>query len=99
MTALEYELMCAIGSAIDLVADFSDEMDDFACDISDKKNYIRANELAYDVLELNDVLANVFNSTVENNKEEWRSFLKAESDIIYKKHINKKERRIQDGTV
>ena len=38
-------------------------------------------------------------AVVENNKEEWRSFLKAESDIIYKKHINKKERRIQDGTV
>ena len=98
MTELEYKLMSAIGIAIDRVADFSDEMEEFACELV-KKKHDRAWELSISVLEINDILADIFHKTVEENKEEWEALQKAECRIISKQISTKTERRIEHGTV
>ena len=95
MTELEYKLLSTIGSAVDMVADFSDEMDMFACEVDDEQDYKKAHDLAYKVSEINDILANAFNETVNENKEEWNDLLMAECKIISKQHFFK-ERRISE---
>ena len=84
MTELEYKLMSAIGYATDMVADFSDEMDEFACEVDNESDYNRAHELASDVLRINTLLADIFNKVVEENKEEWDNLQKAECKILEK---------------
>ena len=95
MTELEYKLLSTIGSAVDMVADFSDEMDEFVCEVENEQEYNKAHNLAYRVLEVNDLLADIFNKTVDENKEEWENLQKTECKIIRKQHFLK-ERRINE---
>tara|TARA_Y100000310_G_scaffold156447_1_gene155886 strand:+ start:624 stop:911 length:288 start_codon:yes stop_codon:yes gene_type:complete len=94
MTELEYKLMSTIAYAIDLVADFSDDMDEFACEVDDESDYRRAHELADDVLRINTLLADTFNRAKEENKDEWDTLQKVECKIIEK---TIKERHEQKG--
>ena len=87
MTELEYKLMSTIAYAIDMVADFSDEMDEFACEVDDKSDYdifVRAHELADEVLIINTILGDVFNRVRGENSEEWDSLQGADCKIIEK---------------
>ena len=90
MTELEYKLMSVIGNSIDRMVDFSDDMDEFVCEVDDEQDCKKANGLADDVLGIITLLTDVFNKVVEENKEEWVSLLKAECKIIeklYKKEL------------
>ena len=89
MTELEYKLMSTIGYATDMVADFSDEMDEFACEVGDALDdsgghelASRAHVLADDILRINTLLGDAFSKVKEGNKEEWYNLLKAECKII-----------------
>ena len=90
MTELEYKLMSTIGRAIDMVDDFSDDMDEFACEVDNKLDYNRAHELASDVLRINTLLADTFNKVEEENKEEWDNLQRAECKIIEKSYMDRK---------
>ena len=90
MTELEYKLMSVIGNSIDRMVDFSDDMDEFVCEVDDEQDYKKAHGLANDVSRITNLLVDVFNKAVEENKEEWVSLQKAECKIIeklYKKEL------------
>ena len=86
MTELEYKLMSVIGNSIDRMVDFSDDMDEFVCEVDDEQDYKKAHGLADDVLGIITLLTDAFNKVVEENKEEWVSLLKAECKIIEKQY-------------
>ena len=91
MTELEYKLMSVIASSVDMITDFSEDLDEFATLVNDEEDYNRANELADDFIPINNLLVDTFNEVKEENREEWDNLQKAECRII------EQQLRYQDG--
>jgi len=95
MTELEYKLMSTIGTTIDKMWDFFDDIDLLSYNAEDKDSSKEevAREvarLATDIMNIIHPLLSVFNRVEEANKEEWDNLQRAEARIIEQQYRSRK---------